>query len=34
VARRRLDARITRLCGALHRIDHLLAEGIEATMPS
>lgn len=30
--RRRLDARITRLRGALHRIDHLLAEGIEATM--
>jgi DNA-binding transcriptional MerR regulator len=30
--RRRLDARITRLRGALHRIDHLLAEGIEATV--
>jgi DNA-binding transcriptional MerR regulator len=30
--RRRPDARITRLRGALHRIDHLLAEGIEATM--
>jgi DNA-binding transcriptional MerR regulator len=30
--RRRLDARITRLRGALHRIDHLLAEGIEAAM--
>jgi DNA-binding transcriptional MerR regulator len=30
--RRRLDARVTRLRGALHRIDHLLAEGIEAAM--
>ena len=30
--RRRLDARVTRMRGALHRIDHLLAEGIEATM--
>jgi DNA-binding transcriptional MerR regulator len=30
--RRRLGARITRLRGALHRTDHLLAEGIEATM--
>jgi hypothetical protein len=30
--RRRLDARLTRVRGALHRIDHLLAEGIEATM--
>ena len=26
--RRQLDARVTRLRGALHRIDHLLAEGI------
>jgi DNA-binding transcriptional MerR regulator len=32
--RRRLDARITRLRGALHRTDHLLAEGIEAPCPS
>jgi DNA-binding transcriptional MerR regulator len=30
--RRRLDARVTRLRGALHRIDHLLSEGIESTM--
>src|SRR5262249_22132146 len=30
--RRRLDARVTRLRGALHRIDHLIAEGIEGTM--
>jgi DNA-binding transcriptional MerR regulator len=29
---RRLDARVTRLRGALHRIEHLLAEGIEAAM--
>jgi DNA-binding transcriptional MerR regulator len=27
-----LDARVTRLRGALHRIDHLLAEGLDATM--
>ncbi len=27
--RSRLDARVTRLRGALHRIDHLLAEGLE-----
>jgi DNA-binding transcriptional MerR regulator len=33
VHRRRLDARVTRLRGALHRIDHLLSEGIEAAMP-
>jgi len=31
--RRHLDARITRLRGALHRIDHLLAEGPGAVMP-
>ena len=30
--RRRLDARVTRLRGALHRIDHLLAEGIGSAM--
>src|SRR5262249_54570850 len=30
--RRRLDARVTRLRDALHRIDHLIAEGIEGTM--
>jgi DNA-binding transcriptional MerR regulator len=30
--RRRLDARVTRLRGALHRIDHVLSEGIEAVM--
>jgi DNA-binding transcriptional MerR regulator len=30
--RRRLDARLTRLRGALHQIDHLLSEGVEATM--
>jgi DNA-binding transcriptional MerR regulator len=30
--RRRVDARVTRLRGALHRIDHLLTEGIDATM--
>ncbi len=30
--RRRIDSRVTRLLGALHRIDHLLSEGIEATM--
>jgi DNA-binding transcriptional MerR regulator len=30
--RRHLDARVTRLRGALHRIDHLLAEGLAATM--
>jgi DNA-binding transcriptional MerR regulator len=28
----RLDARVTRLRGALHRIDHLLAEGLNAAM--
>ena len=28
----RLDARITRLRGALHQIDHLLTEGFEAAM--
>jgi DNA-binding transcriptional MerR regulator len=32
VHRGRLDARVTRLRGAMHRIDHLLTEGIEATM--
>jgi DNA-binding transcriptional MerR regulator len=31
--RDRLDARVTRLRGALHRIDHLLTEGIDTTMP-
>jgi len=31
--RRRLDARVTRLRGGLHRIDHLLSEGIESAMP-
>jgi DNA-binding transcriptional MerR regulator len=30
--RTRLDARVTRVRGALHRIDHLLAEGIEIAM--
>jgi DNA-binding transcriptional MerR regulator len=30
--RTRLDARVTRLRGALHRIDHLLTEGIEVAM--
>jgi DNA-binding transcriptional MerR regulator len=30
--RRHLDARITRLRGALHRIDHLLAEGLNDVM--
>jgi hypothetical protein len=30
--RRYLDARVTRLRGALHRIDHLLSEGLEASM--
>jgi DNA-binding transcriptional MerR regulator len=30
--RTRLDARVTRVRGALHRIDHLLAEGIETAM--
>jgi len=30
--RRHLDARVIRLRGALHRIDHLLNEGIEAVM--
>ena len=30
--RSRLDARVTRLRGALHRIDHLLAEGLETAM--
>jgi DNA-binding transcriptional MerR regulator len=30
--RGRLDARVTRLRGALHRIDHLLTEGIDTTM--
>jgi DNA-binding transcriptional MerR regulator len=30
--RRLLDARVTRLRGALHRIDHVLSEGIEAVM--
>lgn len=30
--RRHLDARVTRLRGAMHRIDHLLADGIEALM--
>ncbi len=28
-----LDARVTRLRGALHRIDHLLSEGLDAVMP-
>jgi DNA-binding transcriptional MerR regulator len=31
--RRQLDARVTRLRGAIHRIDHVLAGGIEAVMP-
>jgi DNA-binding transcriptional MerR regulator len=31
--RRHLDARVTRLRGALHRIDHLLSEGLDAVMP-
>jgi DNA-binding transcriptional MerR regulator len=30
--RRQLDARVTRLRGALHRIDHLLAEGLQSAM--
>jgi DNA-binding transcriptional MerR regulator len=30
--RRQLDARVTRLRGSLHRIDHLLAEGLQTTM--
>jgi DNA-binding transcriptional MerR regulator len=30
--RGRLDARVTRLRGALHRIDHLLAEGLQTAM--
>jgi len=30
--RRHLDARVTRLRGALHRIDHLLAEGLKDAM--
>jgi DNA-binding transcriptional MerR regulator len=30
--RRRLDARVTRLRGALHRIDHLLKEGLAQAM--
>jgi DNA-binding transcriptional MerR regulator len=30
--RRRLDARVTRLRGSLHRIDHLLKEGIISAM--
>jgi DNA-binding transcriptional MerR regulator len=30
--RRRVDARVTRLRGALHRMDHLLAEGLQAAM--
>jgi len=30
--RRQLDARVTRLRGALHRIDHLLAEGLGSAM--
>jgi DNA-binding transcriptional MerR regulator len=30
--RSRLDARVARLRGALHRIDHLLGEGLEAAM--
>jgi DNA-binding transcriptional MerR regulator len=30
--RRQLDARVTRLRGALHRIDHLLAEGLQTAM--
>jgi tetratricopeptide (TPR) repeat protein len=30
--RRHLEARVTRLRGALHRIDHLLAEGSDAVM--
>jgi DNA-binding transcriptional MerR regulator len=30
--RRRLDARVTRLRGAMHRIDHLLSEGLQAAM--
>jgi DNA-binding transcriptional MerR regulator len=32
VHRRRLDARVTRLRGALHRIDHLLKEGLAEAM--
>ena len=28
-----LDARVARLRGALYRIDHLLAEGLDAVMP-
>jgi DNA-binding transcriptional MerR regulator len=30
--RARMDARVTRMRGALHRIDHLLAEGIDVAM--
>ena len=30
--RRRIDARTTRLTGVLHRLDHLLAEGMDSTM--
>jgi DNA-binding transcriptional MerR regulator len=30
--RSQLDARVTRLRGSLHRIDHLLAEGLETSM--
>jgi tetratricopeptide (TPR) repeat protein len=30
--RRRLNARVARLRGALHRIDHLLSEGLETSM--
>jgi len=30
--RRRVDARVTRLRGALHRMDHLLAEGLQSAM--
>lgn len=33
VHRRRLDARVTRLRGALHRIDHLLKDGLTDAMP-
>lgn len=33
VHRRHLDARVTRLRGALHRIDHLLKEGLTEAMP-
>jgi len=31
--RAHLDARVTRLRGALHRIDHLLSEGLDGVMP-